>query len=442
MSDALTGTQIAFEYDADGRLVRQTDSHGGTNDFTYDAAGRVTRIQATPGIDLQYVYDAAGRLLSETREVPKPAGALLAAGADVNQFDAAAQLANPSAAYGGLARRTADDRYQYQWSPNGLLTNVTPSAFPLQPSTFSYDAFGSITARAGQPLACHPTLGGAPLVDDGTNWYVWTPGGALLYVVAQAEGHAVHHYRFDYSGNAVALVDAAGAVAEAYAYEPGGLELDPAPSALGNPFRFLGRHGIRAEGTGDLYHVRARWYDARTRAFLSPEPLWPQTANPHALHPYQYANADPVNFADVDGLEIMPRKDLWRKDLYENEWQEVDDEVSGSGSTATPVAKVGIGEVPPSGDLWKRELNGNQWEYADEVPAKLPEWAAKLAVKGHLGKGTKRQALQNLGVFQSALPPGKPVQPPGNKKIKLSFDWEGGAGSLDVKPFKLGKQWE
>ncbi|NCA81446.1 MAG: hypothetical protein EOM72_01690 [Opitutae bacterium] len=669
VSDALTGTQVAFAYDADGRLVRQTDSHGGTNDFTYDAAGRVTRIQATPGIDLQYVYDAAGRLLSETREVPKPAGALLAAGADVNQFDAAAQLANPSAAYDGLARRTADDRYQYQWSPNGLLTNVAPSAFPLQPSAFSYDAFGSITARDGQPLACHPALGGAPLVDDGTNWYVWTPGGALLYVVAQAEGHAVHHYRFDYSGNAVALVDAVGAVAEAYAYEPGGLELEPAPSALGNPFRFLGRHGIRAEGTGDLYHVRARWYDARTRAFLSPEPLWPQTANPHALNPYIYANADPVNFADVSGRDLIPRKTLWimlvtqdfsfgeliaeivlggrgrrylnispeyewqktaRYGLMPTEgekapsrmgstanapghglweysendgtWQDLDNVVPqklsvvnrrflgeidlvrnvwspipggeielppvavSPGSTATPVA-VDPGAADWMGDpenwiaeqdaftehLRKKErklrekpfgerlgfFDGQSgsvvspvaagpkcplqaWaEAIEKMPAKearalieaeerqfrewmaekedgpfdfgvavvspvaaglkcpLQEWAeaiekmpakearalieaeerqfrewlaehdkkpadsdpgkkATVATALHLGSGLKRKALQNLGVFQNALPPGKPVQPPGNKKIKLSFGWEGGDGSLDVKPFKLG----
>jgi len=303
VTDALTGTQVDFAYDADGRRVRQTDSHGGTNEFTHDAAGRVTRIQATPGIDLQYEYDAAGRLLSETREVPKPAGALLVAGAETNEYDAAAQLATPAAAYDALGRRTADERRAYQWSPDGLLTNAGGVSV-------AYDAFGNVTARNGQPLACHPAIGGAPLVDDRTNWYVWTPGGALLYVVAQGEGHAVHHYRFDGSGHAIALVDTNGAVAEAYAYTPGGLELDPVASALDNPFRYLGRHGIRAEGTGDLYHVRARWYDARTRAFLSKEPLWPRTANPHALNPYQYANADPVNFADVDGLLEVAKDDL------------------------------------------------------------------------------------------------------------------------------------
>lgn len=336
VSDALTGTQVEFAYDADGRLVRQTDSHGGTNEFTHDAAGRVTRIQANPGIDMQYIYDAAGRLLSETRETPKPAGALLAAGADVNQYDAAAQLATPAAAYDALGRRTADERRAYQWSPDGLLTNAGGVSV-------AYDAFGNVVARNGQPLACHPAIGGAPLVDDGTNWYVWTPGGALLYVVAQAEGHAVHHYRFDRSGHAIALVDTAGAVAEAYAYEPGGLELDPAPSALGNPFRFLGRYGVRAEGTnGDLYHVRARWYDARTRAFLSPEPLWPRTDNPHALNPYQYANADPINFADVNGRHEIADNDLGIFNKKDGTWRKVDDVVPHERGDVNHVVWGGI----------------------------------------------------------------------------------------------------
>jgi RHS repeat-associated protein len=310
VTDSLTGTQIAFAYDADGRLVQQTDSHGGTNAFTYDAAGRVTRIQATPGMDLQYTYDAAGRLVSEIRDVPKPAGEWLTACADTNQYDAASQLATPGTAYDSLGCRTADSRYQYQWSPDKRLTNITDSSFIIQPSSFAYDALGNIIARNSQPLACHPAIARTPLVDDGTNWYVWMPGGALLFAIAQAPGHAVHHYRFDSAGHTIALVDTNGAVAEAYAYTPGGLELDPAPSAIGNPFRFLGRHGIRAEGSGDLYHVRARWYDARTRAFLSKEPLWPRTDDPHALNPYQYANADPVNFADVDGLLSAGMDDL------------------------------------------------------------------------------------------------------------------------------------
>ncbi len=667
VSDALTGTQVGFEYDADGRLVRQTDSHGGTNEFTYDAAGRVTRIQATPGIDLQYVYDAAGRLVSETREVPKPAGALLAAAADVNSFDAAAQLANPSAAYDPLGRRTADDRHAYAWRADGRLAAVDSV-------TNQYDAFGNIMARDGQPLACHPAIGGAPLVDDGTNWYVWTPGGALLYAVAQAPGHAVHHVRFDRSGHAIALVDTNGAVAEAYAYEPGGLELDPAPSALGNPFRFLGRYGIRAEGTGDLYHVRARWYDARTRAFLSPEPLWPQTANPHALNPYVYARANPVNFADINGEVNTPDPELrkyiegnnsWQKvdvpadpkkkvvghadapghDLWgfvdgSNSWGPVDDpddyknhydpealeeafkdldkatavarsrwqtfrttpyfikfnyfeafhnawmmewfvkqapaefarnrrnrlreieraefayrfgldlpsangtvatrlyedfgaekelvldqlaafenvklEVQKAerrqrewergvregrirqnrlavgtrheiktwqldlvGNTWTPqfggisapppsVPKGGVDvyknnlhefveghngwqEVdrpakpdkkaagsPPGQDFWELVEGSDSWQKVD-VPSD-PRKKANSAVATHLGKGAKRQTLLNLVVLKNALPPGTKVLPRDNKEIKLSFDWEGDLGSLDVKPFHLGKQ--
>jgi len=401
---------VEFAYDADGRRVRQTDSHGGTNEFTHDAAGRVTRIQATPGIDLQYVYDAAGRLLSETREVPKPAGALLVAGAETNEYDAAAQLATPAAAYDALGRRTADERRAYQWSPDGLLTNAGGVSV-------AYDAFGNVTARNGQPLACHPAIGGAPLVDDGTNWYVWTPGGALLYVVAQAEGHAVHHYRFDGSGHAIALVDTNGTVAEAYAYTPGGLELDPVASALGNPFRFHGRHGIRAEGTGDLYHVRARWYDARTRAFLSKEPLWPRTANPHALNPYQYANADPVNFADVDGRHEVAKNDLWKYNTNDGTWGEVDDVVPGK-----PAEERGGLEIADN-DLGKYNKKDGTWREVDDVVPGKPaeERGGAVAADNDLWKYNKKDGTWG-GVPDDV--PGKPAEERGGAVAAKNDLWK------------------
>lgn len=60
------------------------------------------------------------------------------------------------------------------------------------------------------------------------------------------------------------------------------------------------------------------------------------------------------------------------------------------------------------------------------------EEKAAAAVATHLGVGKKRQTLADKIVEH--LGKGK------KKEIKLSGDWEGGDGSLDVKPFHLGKQ--
>jgi hypothetical protein len=57
--------------------------------------------------------------------------------------------------------------------------------------------------------------------------------------------------------------------------------------------------------------MRARYYDARTAAFLSREPLWPLLATPGALNPYQYAARDPNRFVDITGAAEAEKNDLW-----------------------------------------------------------------------------------------------------------------------------------
>ena len=352
VSDTLTGIRLTFEYDLDRRLVAIRRPNSIKSTFAYDSAGRIDRLTDGTILDIQYAYDAAGRLVSETRNTPKPTFALLQSHVETNEFDAASQLTGSTAATDTLGRRTADDRHAYTWHADNRLAAVDGI-------TFQYDALGNITTRDAIPFACHPAIAGSPLVDDNATWYVWTPGGALLYSVSHSTGHAVHHYHFDRSGHVLVLTDAAGTVAETYAYAPDGLELNPAPSAIGNPFRFLGRYGIRAEGNaGDLYHIRSRWYDARTGVFLSKEPLWPQIQNPQALNPYLYASADPVNNVDINGERDSDTGSAWEAQ-YENATEKI-------------------------GDLWRAQYRGEmQYGEAEHeqavIESKLPGFYMKTA---------------------------------------------------------------
>ncbi len=53
-------------------------------------------------------------------------------------------------------------------------------------------------------------------------YYVWSPGGQLLYMIDPANGNAVRYYHFDRVGSTLALTDATGSVTDAYAYSPYG----------------------------------------------------------------------------------------------------------------------------------------------------------------------------------------------------------------------------
>lgn len=110
----------------------------------------------------------------------------------------------------------------------------------------------------------------------------------------------VHFYHFDRVGSTLFLTNGAGAVSDAYAYDPYG-NLLRQTGASDQSFTFIGRYGVRSEPVGGLYDMRARTYDPTTARFLSRDPVWPVLGDPANLNPYQYAAQNPVTLADPGG---------------------------------------------------------------------------------------------------------------------------------------------
>jgi len=134
-----------------------------------------------------------------------------------------------------------------------------------------------------------------------TRYYVWSPGGVLLYLI-NLPGNSVSYPHFDRVGSTLALTDSGGLVTDAYAYHPYGRVL-ARTGTNEQPFQFVGRFGVRAEPVGNLYHMRARYYDPQTVRFLSPEPVWPTLDEPQELNRYQYALGDPLGLIDPEGTD-------------------------------------------------------------------------------------------------------------------------------------------
>ncbi len=57
-----------YSYDADGRLLSQTDNDGNTTTYSYNALGQITQQSDASNIHTNYSYDYRGKLLSESRE--------------------------------------------------------------------------------------------------------------------------------------------------------------------------------------------------------------------------------------------------------------------------------------------------------------------------------------------------------------------------------------
>jgi len=348
VSDSLSGAWMEFRYDADGRLVEARRSNNVTTTYTYNNVGRLTRLQDGMHGDQQYTLNAEGEVKQAAMNVPLGPATVGYA------YDAAGRLTG--ADYGG------GNRLSYAYDPAGNLTNVTGKT-PLESTaranslsydnaaqvsssgyksdsrgrlttapgrTFAYDGAGRLTSITGGgstatlaynglgDLRTRATggvtttyyhnyaLGLSPIVaqKQGASYqrfYVYTPGGHLLYSV-DAGTKAVRFYHFDRLGTTLFLTDGLGAVTDSYAHDPYGVLLGHTGMS-DQPFTFAGCYGVRWEPAANLYHMRARYYDATTARFLTRDPLRPTLRRPQSLNPCQYAAQNPLRYVDPRGTD-------------------------------------------------------------------------------------------------------------------------------------------
>ena len=305
VSDSLTNTQIGCVYDADGRLTGITRPNNVNSTFVYDKAGRLTRISDGSIIALQYVLDAAGQVTQADMTLPLNPSDMLAFSKENFSYDSASQLESEGFEYDKIGRIVKYAGKALKWDGASRLTEIGDVKL-------AYNGLGDLITRADAANTIryfyNYASGLNPIMAEKDEtagkflrYYVWTPGGQLLYMIDAADGNKVYFYHFDRTGSTLALTDAAGAVTDKYAYTPYGKLLKHEGSNP-QPFTFVGQWGVRQEGSdGTFYHMRARYYDAASARFVSREPLWPEISDPQMLNPYQYAFNNPTGFVDVSG---------------------------------------------------------------------------------------------------------------------------------------------
>jgi RHS repeat-associated protein len=133
--------------------------------------------------------------------------------------------------------------------------------------------------------------GGLPsILEDGTNTYVYGPGGLPL---EQISGNTQLWFHRDQSGSTRLLTNAAGQTVTTYAYTPYG-NLSSSSGTASTPLLYAGQYRDSESG---LYYLRARYYDLETAQFVSRDP-----ANAITRSAYAYVGGNPVNVTDPSGL--------------------------------------------------------------------------------------------------------------------------------------------
>ena len=314
VADDLTGTQLNFAYDHDRRLVGITRPNGVNAVYRYDGSSRITGIQDGSVIDLQYTLNDAGEVTRVSGTMPLEPYDFLEVHSASYTYDATGQVSSQGFEYDGRGRLMASPGMTCAWDGASRLVGVNDV-------TLAYNGLGDLITRTDGASTIHYyynyAIGLHPVTaekDEGTGqflrYYVWTPGGELLYMIDAAEDNKVFFYHFDRTGSTLALTDSTGAVTDSYVYTPYGTLLGHSGTST-QPFTFIGKQGVRQEGSsGTLYHMRARYYDAETRRFLSRDPVWPQVYDAQELIPYQYARTNPLTWQDPSGL-FRTDESLW-----------------------------------------------------------------------------------------------------------------------------------
>ncbi|BCW57451.1 DUF6531 domain-containing protein [Arthrobacter sp. StoSoilB20] len=267
-----SGSVVGWEYDAGGRLLRETTPTGART-FAYDAAGQLLAVTDPDGARTEYVYDGLGR---RVRVI----------GADGSWTE-------------------------YAWGPTGYLTGTIEKdrdGAERNRHRLHVDALGELATVDGATLwwdtaAPVPTLAGANstqvvslpggVTGIGDAWT--TPGWRAARPTDQHDPWAVLGTpATPHPGSPATTSTGVGSAAGFGGALPAGIGL----TAGG---------GIDIAG---LEWLGARAYDPATRGFLSTDPLAPVLGAGWDGNPYSYAGNNPLNTTDPTGLKPLTDADL------------------------------------------------------------------------------------------------------------------------------------
>jgi RHS repeat-associated protein len=299
-------SRFDYTYDTLGRVATMTTLDGQWT-YTYDPIGQLTRAvfvsnnpAVTPNQDLQYAYDAAGNRTQTiingvtTAYTTNNLNEYTTVGSTTNLFDPNGNL---------ISSTTGSNTTTYNYNVLNQLIGVNG---PAGTWSYQYDVFGNrnVVTQNGQTtqyLIDPFGLGNVVGAYSGATVTHFTYGLGLTSLVNSTGSY---YYDFNALGSTVGLTDASGSYVNKYIYLPFG-ETTTVAAAVANPFTFIGRFGVSADGSA-LLNMRARNYDPVAGQFTSADPAGLVGGD---LNLRRYVSNSPLQFVDPIGLDGFSTND-------------------------------------------------------------------------------------------------------------------------------------
>ena len=284
-----------YEYDAENRVRRFSDSRFGRRDFIYDPESQLVEVRSErPECSETFAYDAAGN-----RTRANGAGGVFNT---LNQLTRQGGIQCRYDARGNLVENaSAEGEWHYHYNGRNFLARAEGPRG--QNVTFGYDAFGRRLWKRSGDTEVKYIWGGEQLLREVTQVgprvsvrdYLYSPGSCVP-LATRLDGQ-VYSYHTDHLGSPRGLTDEKGAMvwsADYMAFGEARIQVDSIPNNL----RFPGQYFDAETG---LHYNRFRYYSPVLGRYLSRDPVGFLSG----VNFYTYVHNDPINGFDPHGLSWL-----------------------------------------------------------------------------------------------------------------------------------------
>ena len=295
------GRTIAYEYDAEERITKVTDSVGGVTVYTYDALGQLLTETVDGKVINTMTYDGYGNIKTKngvtyTYGNAKWKDLLTAYNGKSISYDANGNPTN----YQGTAATWEKGRQLKTFGANSYKYNNEGIRIQKQTATEIHDYIldGSNIVKE--------IVSTTSRVQKYVNEYLYDLDGTVCGI---KYNETAYYFYKNQQGDVIAITDANGAVVAQYTYDAWGVPTIKSDTsgcgiATVNPFRYRGYY---YDAETKLYYLQSRYYNPEVGRFINADDcleLNCQQDSHNIINLYSYCTNSPVNGIDNDGYGI------------------------------------------------------------------------------------------------------------------------------------------
>ena len=284
------GRTLSYEYDAEERITKVTDSVDGVTEYTYDALGQLLKETKDGETINTMVYDNYGNIVSKNGKTYTY---------DSTWKDLLISCDGQSITYDAQGNPTSYLGHTLTWEKGRQLKS-------FDNTQYTYNANGIRTSKTVNGVMHHYTLDGAKILKEAWGSNTLIPMYDNEDCVCGIICNDVPYYFFkNLQGDVIAIVDKDAQTVAKYSYDSWGVctiaqDVSDCGIANVNPFRYRGYFYDNEIGH---YYIQSRYYNPVIGRFVNAdgESILLRNNECLCLSLFNYCLNSPLNYTDIAG---------------------------------------------------------------------------------------------------------------------------------------------